>query len=239
MIYLRSLLFALGQWLTVPLFSLAALFTFPFSLLTRYRVVSLWAKSMTYWLRFTCNLDYRVLGAEHIPDEPVVILSKHQSAWETIAFQKILPPHVWVLKRELLLLPFFGWGLAMLKPVAIDRNAGRQALKQVVEQGRARLAEGMSVLVFPEGTRIPPGQKGHYQIGGAWLATHAHVKALPVAHNAGEFWGKNGFVKRPGTITVMIGEPIDTHGMKADELNRWVEAWIEDQMATLAGSRAA
>lgn len=239
MIYLRSLLFALGQWLTVPLFSIAALLAFPFSLPTRYRIVSLWAKAMTHWLRITCKLDYRVLGAEHIPAEPVVILSKHQSAWETIAFQKILPPHVWVLKRELLLLPFFGWGLSMLKPVAIDRNAGKKALKQVVEQGRARLADGMSVLVFPEGTRTPPGQKGHYQIGGAWLATHAHAKVLPVAHNAGEFWGKNGFIKRPGTITVMIGEPIDPEGMKADELNRWVEAWIEDQMTTITGARAA
>jgi 1-acyl-sn-glycerol-3-phosphate acyltransferase len=139
-----------------------------------------------------------------------------------------------VLKRELLRIPFFGWGLAMLKPVAIDRAAGKKALRQVVEQGRARLKEdGISVLVFPEGTRMKAGEKGSYHIGGAWLAVQTGTRALPVAHNAGEFWPRGAFCKRPGVISVSIGAPIDPAGMKADELNRRVESWIEDEMARL------
>jgi 1-acyl-sn-glycerol-3-phosphate acyltransferase len=237
MIFLRSLLFVFGQALLTPVFGIIALLVLPFDLPTRYRVISLWAKSVESWLRLTCGLRYRVVGAGNIPAKPAVYLSKHQSAWETIAFQKILPPHVWVLKRELLRIPFFGWGLAVLKPVAIDRAAGKKALKQVVEQGRARLAEGMSVLVFPEGTRMKPGQKGHYHIGGAWLGAQSGTVVVPIAHNAGEYWGKNSLLKRPGTITVSIGEPIDPAGMKADELNRRVEAWIEGEMARLEEAR--
>lgn len=234
MILLRSLLFVCGQILLTPIFGVIALLVLPFDLLTRYRVISLWAKSVETWLRFTCGLRYRVVGAENIPTKPAVYLSKHQSAWETIAFQKILPPHVWVLKRELLRIPFFGWGLAVLKPVAIDRAAGKKALRQVVDQGRARLADGMSVMVFPEGTRMKPGQKGNYHIGGAWLAAQTGTPVLPVAHNAGEFWGKNSFLRRPGTITVSIGPLIDTAGLKADEVNRRAEAWIEAEMERIA-----
>lgn len=235
MIYLRSLLFFLGQAALTPLFGVLALVILPLSLPARYWVISHWAKWVESWLQFTCGLNYRVIGAEHVPlGQPTVILAKHQSAWETIAFQKILPPHVWVLKRELLRIPFFGWGLAVLKPVAIDRAAGKKALKQVVEQGKARLADGMSVMVFPEGTRMKPGQKGSYHIGGAWLAAQSGTPVLPVAHNAGEFWGKNSFLRRPGTITVSIGAPIDPSGMKADELNRRAEAWIEAEMERIA-----
>lgn len=234
MLYLRSLLFFLGQAALTPLFGIAALFILPLGLPARFWVISHWAKWVESWLRFTCGLNYRVVGAEHVPQSPTVILAKHQSAWETIAFQKILPPHVWVLKRELLRIPFFGWGLAVLKPVAIDRSAGKKALKQVVEQGRARLGDGMSVLVFPEGTRMKPGQKGNYHIGGAWLAAQTGTPVLPVAHNAGEFWGKNTFLRRPGTITVSIGPVIATDGLKADEVNRRAEAWIEAEMERIA-----
>ncbi len=233
MILLRSFLFALGQWLFTPIFSTLSLLTFPLPPITRYRIISLWAKSILWWLELTCSIRYRIVGAENIPQQPCVILSKHQSAWETLAFQKIFPPQVWVLKRELLWVPFFGWGLALTSPIAIDRSAGREALKQLVAQGRDRLKKGFWVVVFPEGTRIDPGQRGKYHIGGAWLATHASALALPVAHNAGEFWGKNSFLKKPGVITVSVGPAIDTSGMKADQLNHLVEAWIEGEMQRL------
>jgi 1-acyl-sn-glycerol-3-phosphate acyltransferase len=174
-----------------------------------------------------------VVGTENIPDQASIILSKHQSAWETLALQSIFPPQVWVLKRELLRLPFFGWALALSSPIAIDRGTARLALKQLLDQGKDRLAQGFWVVIFPEGTRVAPGTKGRYKVGGAWLATHTGALVVPVAHNAGEFWGRNAFLKYPGTITVSIGKPLDSTGRKADELNSQVEAWIENEMAHL------
>jgi 1-acyl-sn-glycerol-3-phosphate acyltransferase len=188
---------------------------------------------MLWWLRITCGVRYRVIGRENIPEMPSIILSKHQSAWETLAFQQIFPPQVWVLKRELLWVPFFGWGLAMTSPIAINRSAGREALKQLVSQGKDRLAKGFWVVIFPEGTRMPPGTKGKYHIGGAWLSTHTGSTVIPVAHNAGEFWPKNSFIKKPGAITVSIGKPIQSAGLKPDELNQQVEQWIEQEMPML------
>lgn len=233
LILLRSLLFTLGQWLFTLIFSLLAILTFPLPPITRYRIISTWARSMLWWLRITCGVRYRVIGRENIPEMPSIILSKHQSAWETLAFQQIFPPQVWVLKRELLWVPFFGWGLAMTSPIAINRSAGREALKQLVSQGKDRLAKGFWVVIFPEGTRMPPGTKGKYHIGGAWLSTHTGSTVIPVAHNAGEFWPKNSFIKKPGTITVSIGKPIQSAGLKPDELNQQVEKWIEQEMPML------
>lgn len=234
LIFLRSLIFTLGQWLFTLFFGLFAVLTFPFPPVTRYRIISVWARSMLWWLRLTCNVRYRVIGREHIPQMPSIVLSKHQSAWETLAFQEIFPPQVWVLKRELLWVPFFGWGLAMTSPIAINRSAGREALKQMVEQGKDRMKKGFWVVIFPEGTRMPPGRKGKYHIGGAWLATHTGTTVVPVAHNAGEYWPKNAFIKRPGTITVSIGQPIESAGLKPDELNQRVEQWIEQEMPRLS-----
>ncbi|MDP2247099.1 MAG: lysophospholipid acyltransferase family protein, partial [Nitrosomonadales bacterium] len=192
------------------------------------------ARSMLWWLRVTCGVRYQIVGRENIPQTPSIILSKHQSAWETLAFQQIFPPQVWVLKRELLWVPFFGWGLAMTSPIAINRSAGREALKQMVAQGKDRMKKGFWVVIFPEGTRMAPGTKGKYHIGGAWLATHTSATVVPVAHNAGEFWPKNSFIKKPGTITVSIGKPIQSAGLKPDELNQQVEARIEQEMSALA-----
>lgn len=234
MVWLRSFLYALGMLLLTPLFSVIALLTFPFHPLTRSRIIAAWAKIMLWWARLVCGLQYRVIGAENIPATPVVILAKHQSAWETLAFQCIFPPVVWVMKRELLRIPFFGWGLAMTSPIAIDRAAGKEALKQITEQGGERLAQGFWVAVFPEGTRVKPGSKGKYNIGGAFMAVHNGATVLPLAHNAGEFWGKNAFLKYPGTITLSIGKPIHTAGMKAGALNAAVEAWIEGEMQRIA-----
>ena len=238
MIWLRSTLFALGMWVTTPIYSVIALLTFPLNPFMRYRIISGWSVIMLHWLKVTCGIRYRVIGTENIPTTPTIILSKHQSAWETLAFQSIFPPQVWVLKRELLRVPFFGWGLAMTSPVAIDRSAGREALKQLVEQGKDRLKQGFWVVIFPEGTRIKPGDRGKYNIGGAWLATHTGTPVLPVAHNAGEFWGKGAFLKRPGMITVSIGKPIDPNGLKTGDLNQQVEDWIEAEMQRIGGLSA-
>lgn len=233
MIRLRSLIFNLGMWLLIPPFALLAILLIPLPAVTRSRIVGIWAHLITRWLALTCKLNYRVIGRENIPDHPCVVLSKHQSAWETIAFQTIFPPQIWVMKRELLFIPFFGWALAAVSAIAIDRAAGREALKQLVAQGKNRLERGLWVVIFPEGTRISPGERGKYHIGGAWLASHVGATVLPVAHNAGEFWGKKSLLKRPGTITVSIGKPINAAGMKADELNKQVEAWIENEMTRL------
>lgn len=240
MVYLRSFIYAVGMWVFTPIFVLLALIIcLPLSVHQRYKVISHWALTMLWWLRVTCGISYRIIGAENIPSKPCIILAKHQSAWETLAFQKIFPDQVWVLKRELLWLPFFGWGLAMTSPIAINRSAGREALKQMVAQGKDRLARGFFVVIFPEGTRIPPGQRGKYHIGGAWLASHTETDVLPVALNAGEFWGKNSFIKKPGVITVSIGRPIPTKGVKPDALNQQVEEWIETEMLALSAKAAA
>ena len=234
-VVLRSSLFALFQSVVTVLFALVALLTFPFEPLIRYRIISTWARLNLAAVRIICGIRYRVLGAEHIPHEPCIILSKHQSAWETLAFQEIFPPQVWVVKRELLWLPFFGWGLAMLSPIAIDRDAGPRALRQLLEQGSERLARGFCIVIFPEGTRIAPGARGVYQVGGAWLAVKAATPVLPVAHNAGEVWRRKAFLKRPGVVTVSIGTPIDPRHLTPQELNRRVEDWIEGEMQRISG----
>jgi 1-acyl-sn-glycerol-3-phosphate acyltransferase len=233
-VVLRSTTFALFQILVTPVFAIIALLTFPFAALTRYRIITCWSRLTIAAARTICGIRYRVLGAENIPPRPCVILSKHQSAWETLAFQVILPPHVWVLKRELLWIPFFGWGLAMLSPIAIDRSAGVRSLRQTLEQGRARLAQGFSIVVFPEGTRTAPGARGTYHPGGAWLAVRTGTAALPVAHNAGLYWPRNAFLKYPGTITVSIGPALDSGAVSPEVLNAQVEAWIEREMDRLA-----
>ena len=224
---LRSTLYFLLQIIITPPYALVVFATYPLSPLNRYRVISGWSHIMLFLARFICGVRYCVLGTENIPKEPAIVLSKHQSAWETLAFQQIFPPQVWVLKKELLHIPFFGWGLAMTSPIAINRSQGKAALKQIIRQGRDRLQKGLWIIIFPEGTRIDPGKKGRYGIGGAWLATNTGVSVVPVAHNAGVLWGKNSFIKFPGTITVSIGEPIDPAGMDANELNNKVEEWIE------------
>ena len=224
---LRSTLYLLLQIIITPPYALVVFVTYPLSPLNRYRVISGWSHIMLFLARFICGVRYCVLGTENIPKKPTIVLSKHQSAWETLAFQKIFPPQVWVLKKELLHIPFFGWGLAMTSPIAINRSQGKAALKQIIQQGRDRLQKGLWVIIFPEGTRIDPGKKGRYGIGGAWLSTSTGVSVVPVAHNAGVLWGKNSFIKFPGTITVSIGEPIDPAGMEANELNNKVEAWTE------------
>ncbi len=232
---LRSALFNLIMWLSVMVYAPLTLFTMPFPFAWRYRFISQWARFQVWLLKVLCRLDYRVEGLEHLPPGPAIVLAKHQSAWETIAFQRIFPPQTWVLKRELLWVPFFGWGLALLEPIAIRRGAGRQAIEQLVRQGRARLEEGIWVVVFPEGTRVPPGTRGRYRIGGAVLAAKTGYPVVPVAHNAGLYWQRRSFIKRPGTIRVVVGPVIETRGKSAEEILARTEEWIESQMPALEG----
>jgi 1-acyl-sn-glycerol-3-phosphate acyltransferase len=231
--FLRSCLLALIQIVITPFFAVAALLSFPLSRHQRYAIITTWSRLITAAAASICGLRYRVIGAENIPRVPCVILSKHQSAWETLAWQTVFPPQVWVMKRELLWIPFFGWGLAMLSPIAINRGSGSKALRQMAEQGRERLDAGFCIVIFPEGTRVAPGERGTYHPGGAWLTVKTGALALPVAHNAGECWRKNGFIKRPGLITVSIGKPISPAGLSAAQLNQQVEDWIEAEMKKL------
>jgi 1-acyl-sn-glycerol-3-phosphate acyltransferase len=231
--FLRSCVLALIQIVITPVFTVVALLCFPLSRHQRYSIITTWSRLITGAATAVCGLRYRVIGAENIPRKPCVILSKHQSAWETLAWQTLFPPQVWVMKRELLWVPFFGWGLAMLSPIAINRGSGSKALRQMAEQGRERLDAGFFIVIFPEGTRVAPGQRATYHAGGAWLTVKTGAMALPVAHNAGEYWRKNSFIKYPGLITVSIGKPISPEGLSAAELNKRVEDWIEAEMHKL------
>lgn len=227
MLHLRAMLFYLG----ISLVTLFIVLFSPLFLLLPYRwryfYFTRWGLFAIWWLRLTCNLHFRVEGRENIPQGTAIILAKHQSAWETIVMQQIFPPQTWVLKRELFWVPVFGWGLAMMRPVAINRAGGKKALKQVITQGTNRLKNGLWMVIFPEGTRTAPGERVRYAIGGAMLAEKSGYPVVPVCHNAGEFWPKKGFVKLPGTITLVIGKPIYPQDKRAGEINAEVEEWIE------------
>jgi 1-acyl-sn-glycerol-3-phosphate acyltransferase len=195
-----------------------------------------WGRSVLWGLKLICGLDYRVQGLETIPEGGAIVLCKHQSAWETIALRAIFPvSQTWVLKRELFRVPLFGWALRQFEPIAIDRSAGRRAVVQLLVEGRRALDAGRLVVVFPEGTRVPPGERRPYAIGGALLAERTGRPVYPVAHNAGVFWARRGLLKRPGTIELRIGPPIDPAGLKAEEINRLAEDWIESTVAALPG----
>jgi 1-acyl-sn-glycerol-3-phosphate acyltransferase len=234
---LRSLAFECIRFPLTIFFSFIALLTFPFGPHTRYRIITIWSKLIMVSVRVICGVRYRVLGSENIPEEPSIVLSKHQSAWETIALQQIFPPQVWVLKKILLKIPFFGWGLAMMNPIAIDRGAGMRALRQTFEQGGKRMRDGWWIVMFPEGTRIAPGKRGRYHVGGAWLAAQLGAKVVPVAHNAGTVWARKAFLKYPGTITVSIGPAIEAAGRKPEELMKGVEEWIEQEVERMGSAR--
>jgi len=235
-IFLRSLIYFVAMVATILVFGLIlATIGWVLPMSARESVSNAWADVNMWLLRVICRLDYRVEGAEHLPTTPSIVMAKHQSAWETISLRSIVRGNQsWVLKRELMWIPVFGWALAVSRPIAIDRKAGRRAIKQVVEQGIGHLKEeGRNVLIFPEGTRTAPGERGRYGIGGGMLAERAGVPVVPIAHNAGVFWKRRGILKHPGTITVVVGAPIETEGRKASQIIRDVEHWIEGQMARL------
>ena len=230
---IRSILFALAQAAFTLGYALFSPFIFLFGQHARHRLLSGFAPGMLWLLKVICGIRMQVRGLENIPHTSCVVLSKHQSAWETLALQRMLPAHVWVAKRELLWIPFFGWLLALSSPIALNRSKGKEAMRQLLEQGKIKLEQGFSVVLFPEGTRIPYGEKGRYKIGGAMLAKHAGVPVLPIAHNAGKFWGRNAFIKHPGVVQMVIGPPIESTDLRVEEINRQVEDWIEGEMAKL------
>lgn len=233
MLWLRSLAFWVVFPLSILLFATLLLLAFALPFRKRWALLMVWVNFILWWLKVTCRLDHEVQGKEHLGSTPAIVFSKHQSTWETIALQQFFPPLVWVAKHELIWIPFFGWGLVLMKCIHIRRGTGRAAVRQLVNQGRARLEEGLWVVIFPEGTRIPPGRKGRYRIGGAVLAEQTGYPIIPVAHNAGEFWPRRSFLKRPGTIQVRIGAPIQPAGKSAQQILDEAEGWIEARMAEI------
>jgi len=237
MLVLRSVLFNAGMALFAVAFAVVGLLFAPLPFGVRYGFISQWARVTLWWLAVTCNLRFEVEGRDNIPHGTAIIFCKHQSTWESLALQRIFPPQVWLMKRELLWMPFFGWGLALLEPIAINRSRGTKAIRHLVEQGTARLRAGRWVVIFPEGTRVAPGQRGTYHKGGAFLAEKSACPVVPVAHNAGEYWPRRGFMKKPGTIRVVIGPAITTVGRKATEINALAEQWIEGQMLRISATQ--
>lgn len=231
---IRSTLFLLFAVLLTAPFGLLVTLAIILPMRVRYLVVAIWRSAFMALCHYVLGIRYQVLGRENIPQQPSVIFSKHQSAWETVALQEIFPPLVFVLKKELLFLPFLGWAFAAMKMISIDRKAGRDALKQVVDQGRDRLKAGYWIIIFPEGTRVAPGHKRRFKPGGAHLAKETGAWVVPVAHNAGEVWRRNAFIKHPGLVTVSIGEPIDPAGLSESEITARAETWIEAEMRRIS-----
>jgi 1-acyl-sn-glycerol-3-phosphate acyltransferase len=239
LILLRSLAYQLFLILSVAIFGSAIALLgrwVPFHIIGR--LGRRWARLNLAALKHLCRLDYHIQGLEHLPASTCIVLSKHQSAWETIALRALLPiGQTWVLKQELLGIPILGAALRQFRPIAIDRAAGRLALKQLLTDGQRLLDAGRWVVIFPEGTRVAPGERGCYNIGGALLAQRTGYPIIPIAHNAGVFWGRRSLIKHPGTITVVIGPAILSEGKSAQELNRHTESWIENTVDGLPTNR--
>ncbi len=230
---LRSVIFFIVSLLVTAFYGVLVP---PFSFVSQkigYALARSWGLQIVRLAKLICGIDYNILGMENLPATPSIVMAKHQSAWETVSLLALMPRASWIIKRELVYVPFVGWALASLKSIAIDRKSGKNARDQILEQGREYLAAGQWVIIFPEGTRVAPGQKGRYGIGGAWLASQTGTPIVPIAHNAGELWRRNAFIKSPGTVTMSIGPVIETKDKTSLEIIRQVEAWIENEMARL------
>lgn len=238
MAWLRSFLYMVFLVVTVIPYAFACILWAPLPQHWRYRLTVGWPRLAIWGAKFFCGIRWQIKGAENLPDGACILLSKHQSAWETLFFPAHMPREVcYVYKRELHMLPFFGWGLALLRMIPIDRAKGRDAFEQVIRQGSLRLQEGRWPLLFPEGTRVAPGATARFKMGGALLAVRTGAVVVPVALNAGECWRRNAFIKKPGMITVSIGPAIESSGHTPEELNAKVQAWIEGEMRELNPER--
>lgn len=233
--WLKSFLCTVLLFANTFLFAVIVMLSAPFGLGALHASARGWARTNLWLLRVLCGLDYVVEGLENIPREGAHISYwKHTSAWETMAQMLIFPPQSWVLKREIMWIPLVGWATACMKPIAINRSAGHRAVNQVVEQGKQRLAEGLWILLFPEGTRVLPGQTRKYGLSGALLASQTGARLVPVAHNAGDYWARRGLLKKPGTVRVVIGPALETRGRDPRELNAEAQAWVEGKMKEIS-----
>ena len=229
MLLFRSLLYFVGSIISLILISFISLFLVFTSYHTRQKFISQWAIFCIWWLKITVNIKTKVIGQENILHSSCIIISNHQSTWETLAFQTIFPPHTWVLKRELLWLPVFGWSLALLNPIIINRGDKLNAIKKVIRQGSDRLKKDISIVIYPEGTRQPYKQLGAYQNGGSAIAKKTGHSIVPVYHNAGKLWAKGSFIKKPGEITVVIGKAISNSDLKPSEVTERIRHWTLEQ----------
>jgi 1-acyl-sn-glycerol-3-phosphate acyltransferase len=230
----RSLLFLLILVVVTPPYTLGVILCRPLPHHMRRQTVVPWVNFTIWLIKHVLGIPYRLAGAENIPARPAVVLCKHQSAWETFMLQEVFRDTVFVWRKEIKYLPFFGWALASIPMIETDRNASRSSLKRLVDQGRDRLDKGYTVIIFPEGTRSQPGSKNRYKIGGAHLAVETGTPVVPVALNSGEFWGRNALFKRCGTVTVSVGPAIDPTGLTANEVTNRAEAWIEAEMRRIS-----
>ena len=235
MLILRSLLFYIGQIISTILIAPIGIIAFPLDFKKRYYLITRWAVFNLWWLKICCNITYEIKGKDNIPGKPCIVMSKHQSAFETLALQQIFIPQVWILKKELLQIPIYGWGLASMQPIAINRDSTIKSFRQIADQGCERLQKGYWVIIFPEGTRVAPNKKKKYLPGGGMLAEKSGAQIVPVAHNAGRLWSRNSMIKKPGLITIKIGPVIESENKNAKEITDEVENWIEKEVGELPG----
>lgn len=230
---LRATLFYFGFVISTLLYAIPCVLVRILPYRWCFAFVSSWCTFNVHWLRITCGIQYKITGLENIPSQACVIMSNHQSTWETLAYPSIFPMLTWVIKKELLYIPFFGWGIASIQPIALDRKQGKKSIRQLISDGKSKLGLGRFLLIFPEGTRIPYGETRPLKAGGFVLAKQANVSILPVAHDAGRLWPRNGFLKNPGTIHVHIGQAMTTDAHSAEELRDQYSQWLNDKRAEM------
>jgi 1-acyl-sn-glycerol-3-phosphate acyltransferase len=233
--YVRSFLYLVLFVAATAVFGVVVLISalLPLSIQQRYAIPRAWGLFLAWLAGVVCGLTYTVEGQENLPQEPFISLWKHSSTWDTFAQMFVVPPASWLLKREVVWIPIVGWAVSTYKPIAINRGAGHAAVNQVVSQGRERLRSGMGVIVYPEGTRVAPGQTRKYGISGALLATETGAPVVPIAHNSGYFWPRHSILKKPGVIRVVIGPPIPTQGRTPRAVNEQAQQWIEAKVAEI------
>lgn len=231
---IRRLAFFVITWISVAFYAPLVCLFVPFSVKVRFAASNVWTRWFVWCSRVIGRVDYEIEGLDNLPPGPKIYFSKHQSVWETLAFQTIFPPYCWILKRELLYLPLFGWGLWALRPIAINRSAGRSAVDQIKSQGQARLEEGLDIMIFPEGTRMPVGTQAEFKIGGAVLAAHTQAPVVPIAINSGCYWPAGKLLlAKPGVIRIKVGEPITPGKLNPFEINGLAKVWVDEQTAHL------
>ncbi len=223
---LRSTFFWLFFLPVTLLTAILLVFIFYAPLKIRIGLIKIWINYSLGLLRYFCGLKYRIEGLENIPNHGFILMSKHSSTWETIALQKFFGPMVWVVKRELTRIPIFGWGLMAMNAIAINRGTGRKAISQLIQESKKRMDQGRILMLFPEGTRVLPMERKPFKPGGAIVSEKTGYSVLPIAHNAGEFWPRHSWIKWPGTIRLVIGEPIEPEGRKSDQIIEEVKQWI-------------